>query len=95
MEITQSDYNFFLRLVPKKVEQLVFVNYQRNNVLVYPSTLKLKTVVVENFELKRDAANQTSLDKDSETVINVAKILNEKIKYHPHAMACPPPKKKI
>ena len=57
---------------------------------MYPSTLKLETV-----ELKRDAANQTSLDKDSETVINAAKILNEKIKYHPHAMAWPPEEKNL
>ena len=51
--------------------------------------------MVENFELKRDAANQTSLDKDSETVINAAKILNEKINYHPHAIAWPPEEKDL
>ena len=43
---------------------------------MYPTTLKLHTVVVENVELKRDAANLTSFDKDSETVMNAAKILN-------------------
>ena len=78
----KSSYKNLLRLVSKKFEQLMFLNYQRNNVLVYPSALKLEAVVVENFELKKE---------DLETVINTAKILNEKIKYHPHAMACPPP----
>ena len=90
VEITQYDHKKLLRLVSKKFEELVFLNHQHNNVLVYPSTLKLETV-----ELKRDAANQTSLDKDSETVINAAKILNEKIKYHPHAMAWPPEEKDL
>ena len=33
MEITQSDYKNLLRLVSKKFEQLVFLNYQHNNVL--------------------------------------------------------------
>ena len=35
------------------------------------------------------------MDKDSETVINAAKILNEKIDYHPHAMAWPPEEKDL
>ena len=58
VKIMQSDYKNLLRLVSKKFGQLMFLNYQHNNVLVYPSTLKLEAVVVENFELKRDAANQ-------------------------------------
>ena len=95
MEITQSFYKNLLRLVSEKFEQLVLLNYQHDNVLVYPSMLKLETVVVENFELKRDAASQTSLDKDSETVINAAKIFNGKIKYHPYAMVCPPEEKDL
>jgi hypothetical protein len=92
--VTQSQYKNLLRLLSNKFEQLVFRNYQQNNVLMYPSTLKLETVVVENFELKSDVANQTSLDENSKTVINAAKILNEKIKYHPRAMACPPRRKR-
>ncbi|CAB3994854.1 Hypothetical predicted protein [Paramuricea clavata] len=88
--VTQSQYKNLLRLISNKLEQLVFLNYQQNKVLMYPSTLKLETVVVENFELKSEVANQTSLDENSKTVINAAKILNEKIKYHPRAMAWPP-----
>ena len=43
VELTQSHYKNLLRLVSKKFEQLVLLNYQHNNVLVYPSTLKLDT----------------------------------------------------
>ncbi|CAB4007602.1 Hypothetical predicted protein [Paramuricea clavata] len=93
--VTQSQYKNLLRLISNKFEQLVFLNYQQNKVLMYLSTLKLETVVVENFELKSDVANQTSLDENSKTVINAAKILNEKIKYHPRAMAWPPEEKDL
>ena len=51
--------------------------------------------MVENVELKRDAANLTSFDKDSETVMNAAKILNAKIKKHPYTMAWPPEEKDL
>ena len=43
VEITQSHYKNLLRLVSNKFKQLVFLNYQHNNVLVYPSSLKLET----------------------------------------------------
>lgn len=50
---------------------------------------------MENFELKNDVANQTSLGEDSKTVIKAAKILNGKIKSHPHAMPWPPKEKDL
>ena len=47
--------------------------------LVYPSTLKKESLVIDNFELKRDlnAANQMSLDDQTKAVTIAAKLLNE------------------
>ena len=47
--------------------------------LVYPSTLKKESLVIDNFALKRDlnAANQMSLDDQTKAVTIAAKLLNE------------------
>ena len=47
-------------MVSNKFKELVFFNYRQINVLVYPSTLKVESLVIDNVELKRDlnAANQ-------------------------------------
>ena len=50
---TQSQYKNLLRMVSNKFKELVFFNYQQNNVLVYPSTLKIESLVINNFELQR------------------------------------------
>lgn len=65
-------------MVSNKFKELVFFNYQQNNVLVYPSTLKIESLVIDNFELKRNlnVANQMSLDDETKPVTIAAKLLN-------------------
>ena len=65
--------------------------------LVYLSNLKIESLVIDNFELQSDLnrANQTSLGGDSKTVMNAAKVLNEKIKNHSVEMPGPPEEKDL
>ena len=97
VEVTQSQYKNLLRMVSNKFKELVFFNYQQNNVLVYPSTLKIESLVIDNFELKRDlnAANQMSLDDETKAVTIAAKLLNEEIKNHSNEMPWPPEEKDL
>ena len=97
VEVTQSQYKNLLRMVSNKFKELVFFNYQQNNVLVYPSTLKIESLVIDNFELKRDlnAANQMSLDDETKAVTIAAKLLNEEIKNHSIEMPWPLEKKDL
>ena len=60
VEVTESQYKNLLRMVSDKFKELVIFNFRQNNVLVYPSTSKIESLVIDNFELKRglNAANQ-------------------------------------
>lgn len=51
VEVTQSQYKNLLRMVSNKFKELVFFNYQQNNVLVYPSILKIESLVIDNFDV--------------------------------------------
>ena len=64
--VTQSQYKNLLRMVSNKFKELEFINYQQNKVLVYPSNLKIESLMIEKFELQSDLnrANQTSLGGD-------------------------------
>ena len=84
-------------MVSNKFKELEFINYQQNKVLVYPSNLKMESLMIDNFELQSDLnrANQTSLGGDPKTVINAEKVLNEKIKNHSIEMPWPPEEKDL
>ena len=60
VEVTESQYKNQLRMVSDKFKELVIFNFRQNNVLVYPFTSKIESLVIDNFELKRDlnSANQ-------------------------------------
>ena len=60
VKVTESQYKNLLRMVSDKFKELVIFNFRQNNVLVYPSTSKIESLVIDNFELKRGlkAANQ-------------------------------------
>ena len=60
VEVTESQYKNQLRMVSDKFKELVIFNFRQNNVLVYQFTSKIESLVIDNFELKRDlnAANQ-------------------------------------
>ena len=95
--VAHSQFKNLLRVVSNKVKELEFINYQQNKVLVYPSNLKIESLVIDNFELQSDLnrVNQTSLSGDSKTVMNAAKVLNEKIKNHSVEMPWPPEEKDL
>ena len=48
ISVSQSQYKNLLRSVSNKFQELEFINYQLNKVLVYPCTLKIKNLIVEN-----------------------------------------------
>ena len=65
--------------------------------LVYPSSLKTESLMIDNFELQSDLnrAIQTSLGGVSKTVMNAEKVLNEKIKNHSVEMSWQPEEKDL
>lgn len=94
--VTQSQYKNLLRVVSNKFEELTFINYQQNKVLVFPNTLKIENLVIDNFELKCDLDDkQTSFDESTKTVISAAKQLHDEIKKHPAEMPWPPTEKDL
>ena len=97
--VTQSQYKNLLRMISSKFKELEFINYQQNKVLVYPCNLKIESLMIDidNFELQSDLnrAYQTSLGGDSKTVMNAAKVLNEKIKNHSVEIPWPPKEKDL
>ena len=99
MAVTQSQYKNLLRMISNKFKELEFINYQQNKVLVYPSHLKIESLMIDidNFELQSDLnrAYQTSLGGDSKTVMNAAKVLNEKIKNYSVEIPWPPKEKDL
>ena len=71
IEILQSDYKNLIRKISNRFEELEFVQKSPNNVLVYPSTIKIEDLVSENHDLQ--SILSTNLKSDNETaVINVA-----------------------
>ena len=54
IEILQSDYKNLIRRISNKFEELKFVQKSANNVLVYPSTIKIKDLVSENYDLQSE-----------------------------------------
>ena len=54
IEILQSDYKNLIRKISNRFEELKFVQKSPNNVLVYPSTIKIKDLVSENHDLQSE-----------------------------------------
>ena len=81
MAVTQSQLENLFRMVSNKFKELEFISYQQNKVLVYATSLKIESLMIDNLVLQSDLnrANQTSFGDDSKTVMNAAKVLNEKI----------------
>ena len=75
IEILQSDYKNLKRKISNRLEELKFVQMSPNNVLVYPSTIKIEDLVSENTISSRNLILSTNLKSDNETaVINVVNI---------------------
>ena len=54
IEILQSDYKNLIRKISNRFEELEFVQKSPNNVLVYPSTIKIEDLVSENNDLQSE-----------------------------------------
>ena len=54
IEILQSDYKNLIRKISNRFEELKFVQKSPNNVLVYPSTIKIEDLVSENHDLQSE-----------------------------------------
>ena len=52
IEILQSDYKNLKWKISNRLEELKFVQKSPNNVLVYPSTIKIEDLVSENHDLQ-------------------------------------------
>ena len=90
IEIPQSDYKSLIQKISNRFEELQFVQTSPNNVLVYPSTIKIEDLVSENHDLQSELNAFNNLKSDNETaVINAVKMLHNEIKTHPPAMSWP------
>ena len=54
IEILQSDYKNLIRKISNRFEELKIVHKSPNNVLVYPSTIKIEDLVSENHDLQSE-----------------------------------------
>ena len=87
--IQQSQYKHLLRLVANKFPDLEFINHQQNKVLVYPSTLKMEKLVVDNYEL------QCEPEGNDKNIMGVAKLLHSAINKQSSKMPWPPQEKDL
>ena len=63
IEILQSDYKNLKRKISNRLEELKFVQKSPNNVLVYPSTIKIEDLVSENHDLQSELNTFNKSDK--------------------------------
>ena len=69
--------------------ELRFVHYQYNKALVYPETLPMDEIVLNNFMLKSEL-QAINVDKSEDDVIRVARLLHSEVKRHQAQMSWPP-----
>ena len=71
-------------------EELHFVSYQHNKVLVYPISLEMQNVIIENFELNSVLKLTSSKSDNEDNVIQVAKLLKGAINNQQPQISWPP-----
>ena len=69
--------------------ELRFVHYQYNKALVYPETLPMDEIVLNNFMLKSEL-QAINVDKCEDDVIRVARLLHSEVKSHQAQTSWPP-----
>ena len=80
VNIPESRYKNLLRNISATFKDLNFVHYQHNKVLVYPASLKMEDIVIQNYEMNCELQSmQCSASKNGNNVIKVAKLLHGKI----------------
>lgn len=73
-------------------EELQFVSYQHNKVLVYTISLEMQNVIIENFELNFVLKLTSSKSDNEDSVFQVAKLFKGTIKNQQPQMSWPPTK---
>lgn len=73
-------------------EELQFVSYQHNKVLVYTISLEMQNVIIENFELNFVLKLTSSKSDNEDSVFQVAKLFRGTIKDQQPQMSWPPTK---
>ena len=90
INIPDSHGNNLIRKLSSMFEEFQFVSYQHNKVLVYPCTLDMQTVVLDNFKLRSELKSLCSNTDNKERVVEVAKVLHDEIRNHKVSMSWPP-----
>ena len=92
IEVPPSTYKNLIRKVSTDFKgQLNFIQQSANNTLVYPCTLTIEDLVIDNYKLKSEQESMKEFVDDEEKVtIKVAKTLNKLVNDHPPLMSWPP-----
>ena len=92
ISVPDSHSKNLMRKMSNMFEELQFVSYQHNKVLVYPITLEMQNAIIENFELNSELKLTSSKSDNEDNVIQVAKLLTGAIKNQQPHMSWPPTK---
>ena len=90
ISVPDSHSKNVMRKMSNMFEELQFVSYKHNKVLVYPITLEMQNAIIENFELNSELKLTSSKSDNEDNVIQVAKLLNGAIKNKQPQMSWPP-----
>ena len=89
--VPESHYKNLIRKISATFKNLTFLHYQHNKVLVYPSSLKMEDIVIQNYDMNSELQSmQCSVSENEKNVIKVAKLLHGEIKNQPPQMSWPP-----
>ena len=90
-ELSSSSCKNLLRKISTRFKELNFFHQLHNNVLVYPNSLKVEDLILQNSKMKSELETMNhSMGDDTASVIKVAKILHDTILAHPEQMSWPP-----
>ena len=91
VNIPESHYKNRVRKISATFKNVNFVYYQHNKVLVYPASLKMEDVVIQNYEMNCELQSmQCSASENENSVIKVAQLLHGEIKNQTPQMSWPP-----
>ena len=88
VDIPELDKKNLTRKIKNKFPELRYVHYQYNKALVYPETLSMDEIVLNN--LLKSELQALSVDKSEDDVIRVARLLHSEVKSHQAQMSWPP-----
>ena len=91
VNIRKSHYKNPVRKISATFKDLNFVHYQHNKFLVYPASLKMEDMVIQNYEMNCELQSmQCSASENENNVIKVAKLLHGEIENQTSQMSWPP-----